>query len=135
MADPNIETYRGALPKCLNCGAGIHAQYKTEKELIFHGTGRKKIWLPRPGCENTEFYPPPENPRIDAQEDTDHVGKIYWSARKQAWYRWETYEKVKKRTFTGKFGRRSDNFFCDTECGYRWAVKVAGRTYGARAPA
>jgi hypothetical protein len=134
MADENIELFRGTLPKCLNCGERLRAQYKTEKELIFHGTGKKKVWLPRPGCETTEFYPPPADPTIDGQEDTDHVGKIYWSKRSQKWYRVATYEKVKSRKFTGKFGSRSDNFFCQTECGYRWAVRQAKANYGERAP-
>lgn len=131
MANPNIETYRGPLPKCLNCGARIRAQYESQKEPLFEATGEKKIWLPRADRWETDAdFPPPDNPKLDGQSDQYNRQTIYWSARKKKWYLKEKVYKTTSRKFTGRFGRRSDNFFCDTECGYRYGVKCAKVLHG-----
>lgn len=132
MSNEDIEIFRGVSPKCLNCGKPLRPQYRTENERFGEGTGKKKVWLPRPGCEGTETYPPPDDPAKDGQEDRDHVGPIWWSKRRRSWYRNVTYRKVRKRVFTGKFGSRHDNFFCLTECGYRWGLKQARKLYGEK---
>lgn len=131
MANDKIETYRGPLPRCLNCGKRLRAQYESEREQLFSPTGEKKVWCPRADrYETDKDFPPPDDPKEDNQEMTDGYTTFYWSARAKKWYVLEKYYKTTYRKFTGRFGRRSDNFFCHTECGYRYGCRQAKRVYG-----
>lgn len=132
MANAAVETFRGTAPRCLQCNRRLKPQYDTEKEQIFKGTGRKKVWLPEHDSE-AAYYPPPADPS-KADESEDRSGKIFWSPRARKWFKWKTYEKVSKRKFSGKFGTRRDNFFCKTECGYHWGVAQAKSRFGQQAP-
>jgi hypothetical protein len=121
-----IETYRGQLPRCRNCGKPLRPQYETQTQSILKGeepTGTKNVY------ETPGEREPPENPEEEKQLAREGVfcqvlhRQVYWSKSRKTYFWVEPVYQVKSRKFRGTFGTRGNGFFCTVECGFRWAVR------------
>jgi len=127
MANPEIETFRGQVPRCRHCEAPLRPNYETDKEMVVEWdgrapglTGRKKVYLPR---EEQAAYQGLDELK-DGEAIADHVwGKLFWDKRKGRLYRVESYGRVLKRKFLGTFGLEGRGLFCSYRCGFLWACR------------